>query len=722
MNTEWNFSYDIMSAPTKFNIRPTIEINNLTIWSGTNIIRGFSLKQILSLKIDMRIQIEELETFGTTKKITYIDVIEKIVYFTGEINYSVTPNNTFIFYSNPGVFDEQNTPLSGQQIHDNFFYLSEGLINHQERLSLVESYSLSVPSDSYGYVKYTGIDRTVGSFYGGTELEIIANSDFNTSTVYDPSSITSFSIAMNEGISYPDLFDSSFYIVSVGATLPSSHTFTPTTFCAHVNARLINDGSIYGFSLNSTVSLSTYNMLAPYVTSNWDLAESYACFYVRIDDETENNLIKIEFSQAEKSSWFSNVDQIISILNNKFAYYDINSKVIAKKHINGGDVRLLIEGISLREGNSPGCTRIQILNVGSGSFIENVLRMTPSATAFDFSTTIEFVPHNTKVKILGIDPSFTLIIKDTTATPLLERAGFAPVQVSGDFTIIHSAYPSEENQTLNFDGRFNAYELSSYSASFNILSTTSLTLTNLTVTGTNTYPTPINVSFEDLYVNNDLKVNDNSMLNTLTVTGASTFSNTLTLSGVNTISGATTFSSYIYITNTSHDENHTLYKSQLLNEGVLVPANAPENTLDNQYLLYNGSFGAFNIDAVGTMAIHGTTKANGRLYVGSNVPNQSAITLNYDGAFRATTVTGTSSRITKTDIKDSLVNALDILMHTQIVDYKFKTDLDTQRIGFIAEDTHTLLSTPTKDGVDITNSLGIIIKAIQELYLLTLKK
>ncbi len=721
----WNFSYDLMYAPTKFNIRPTITINSvstgLTINSGSNVIRGFSLSQIVTLTKGMMIEITEYPDFGTTRSIVSISIMEGTVVYSGDaITYGVTPPNTFIFYSDPGVFSYQNSPLSGQQIHDNFFYLSEGLMNHEERLSLTENYSQSAPSEEEGYIKYTGITRTVGSFYGGEELNLLPTSDFNLATVYDPSNLTAFSIAMGNGISYPVISSSTFYTINAGDDRPVSNTFTPTTFCDYINNRLINDDSDYGFAINSDENLSSY-YIEPgiYVDNNWDDPLTNAGFYIKIDDADEEDVIKITFSQTDKTDILAgNLDTLIGKLNGKFGA--ISTKVVADKQI-GADTRLLIKGINIRNSTTPGCTRIQILNIGDGTFIEDVLHMINLDTAYDFSTTIQFVPDGNKVKIIGLDPSFKIVLKDPLDIPLLSSIGFGVQEFSGNYAVIHTSFPDESSATLNFNGKLNAYSFNSESASFTNLNVTSLTLTNITVTGTNTYPSPINVSFEDLYVNNDLKVNNNSTLNSLTVSGASTFSSTVALSGTNTISGATTFSNYTYITNTLHVEDHTLYRAPLLSGGIVNPAHEPIDTLDSEYLLYNGSFGAYNIDAVGTLAIHGTSNDIGRLYVGSTSPSDATITLNFNGNFKATSVTGTSTREAKTDIYVSSINALDILMSTEIVDFKFKTDLDTQRIGFIAEDTHELLSTTLKNGVDITNSIGVIIKAIQELYTLIKK-
>jgi hypothetical protein len=156
----------------------------------------------------------------------------------------------------------------------------------------------------------------------------------------------------------------------------------------------------------------------------------------------------------------------------------------------------------------------------------------------------------------------------------------------------------------------------------------------------------------------------------------------------------------------------------------LIPGNKPElETNDASYLLYNGNFGAVDVDVLGTLAIHTNptvvTSPIGRLYTSSSVaPSYAGTekTLNYNGPFRATSLSPISLRSSKTDIVPSTVNALQIILDTLVTDYKFKTDLSYQRIGFIADDTNPLLSGVNQDGVDITNCIGTLIKSVQELY------
>ena len=93
------------------------------------------------------------------------------------------------------------------------------------------------------------------------------------------------------------------------------------------------------------------------------------------------------------------------------------------------------------------------------------------------------------------------------------------------------------------------------------------------------------------------------------------------------------------------------------------------------------------------------------------------ITFTYDGGVSATSFTATSSRKYKKDITPTkLPSALDLIETTQVVDFKYKDDKEnTPHIGFIAEDTDPLLSTPSMDKMDYTNCIGVLLKAVQEL-------
>ena len=73
-----------------------------------------------------------------------------------------------------------------------------------------------------------------------------------------------------------------------------------------------------------------------------------------------------------------------------------------------------------------------------------------------------------------------------------------------------------------------------------------------------------------------------------------------------------------------------------------------------------------------------------------------------------------SSIAMKTNVIPFVDSALEIIRGTEIVKYKFKSE-DRSRVGFIAEWTDELLAGPHHDENDIGTTLGVALKAIQEL-------
>ena len=94
-----------------------------------------------------------------------------------------------------------------------------------------------------------------------------------------------------------------------------------------------------------------------------------------------------------------------------------------------------------------------------------------------------------------------------------------------------------------------------------------------------------------------------------------------------------------------------------------------------------------------------------------SVPNLTA-----SGTVTANTFSATSSRKLKENIEPAVCSALDIISKTDIVNFNYINDDEkTPHIGFIAEDTPTILSTPHHNRMDYTNCIGVLMKAVQEI-------
>ena len=82
----------------------------------------------------------------------------------------------------------------------------------------------------------------------------------------------------------------------------------------------------------------------------------------------------------------------------------------------------------------------------------------------------------------------------------------------------------------------------------------------------------------------------------------------------------------------------------------------------------------------------------------------------------ATSFTATSSRKLKENISPALISALDLIETVDVVNFNYINDDEkTPHVGFIAEDTDSLLSTPHQNKMDYTNCIGVLLKAVQEI-------
>jgi hypothetical protein len=88
-----------------------------------------------------------------------------------------------------------------------------------------------------------------------------------------------------------------------------------------------------------------------------------------------------------------------------------------------------------------------------------------------------------------------------------------------------------------------------------------------------------------------------------------------------------------------------------------------------------------------------------------------------DAALGGTYFYNPSLRELKKDIQPFVKSAMDILNATEIVNYKLDSGAhdDVTLIGFIAEDTPAELATEQHDKMDNSNTLSVILKAIQEI-------
>jgi hypothetical protein len=74
-----------------------------------------------------------------------------------------------------------------------------------------------------------------------------------------------------------------------------------------------------------------------------------------------------------------------------------------------------------------------------------------------------------------------------------------------------------------------------------------------------------------------------------------------------------------------------------------------------------------------------------------------------------------SSRTLKDNIQPFTGNATDLIDSITVVTYNYKSNPDVEKVGFIAEDTNEVFSTKDKNVLDTGNTIGVLLKSIQEL-------
>jgi hypothetical protein len=89
--------------------------------------------------------------------------------------------------------------------------------------------------------------------------------------------------------------------------------------------------------------------------------------------------------------------------------------------------------------------------------------------------------------------------------------------------------------------------------------------------------------------------------------------------------------------------------------------------------------------------------------------------LSVSGSVNAHSFYQDSSRTLKTNITPFETSAISLLDSVNVVEFNYLNDLTNKHIGFIAEDTPVELSTTRQNVMDTNSTVGVLIKAVQEL-------
>ncbi|MCA1806891.1 MAG: tail fiber domain-containing protein, partial [Actinobacteria bacterium] len=113
----------------------------------------------------------------------------------------------------------------------------------------------------------------------------------------------------------------------------------------------------------------------------------------------------------------------------------------------------------------------------------------------------------------------------------------------------------------------------------------------------------------------------------------------------------------------------------------------------------------------------GLGSGNNRRYIGNNSGTleilENNITGEAYGTIKAAQYKTASSRSLKTEIED-FNSALSLIQNVHVVSFKYIDQTEPQ-VGFIAEDTDPLLSGAKQDAMNIPTTVGVLIRAVQEL-------
>lgn len=135
--------------------------------------------------------------------------------------------------------------------------------------------------------------------------------------------------------------------------------------------------------------------------------------------------------------------------------------------------------------------------------------------------------------------------------------------------------------------------------------------------------------------------------------------------------------------------------------GTTILLTDPANNGDIIDIISNDTF---------TVANHYTKLESDSKYIG-NVGNYTI-----DGELDARAFNLISTREQKENIQMCMDDAINLINRIEIVEYNYKTDESkTKRVGFIAEDTEELFSGWNQVHFDVGNTVGVLIKAVQEL-------
>ena len=305
------------------------------------------------------------------------------------------------------------------------------------------------------------------------------------------------------------------------------------------------------------------------------------------------------------------------------------------------------------------------------------------------------VLQNIKLNVIGK----TIIGGDLTVSGTTSVAGGLTIDGDVDFSGLDVNGTASLNNGLEVDGKTSIGENLSVENSAEIIG-------SLTVGGTFLEDPDDEESTQYCaLLNNGLEVKEKTTLkDKLTVSGATSITGNLSISGTTTITGETKITSKgaelgdkLTVSGTTGITGNLSISGTTTITGATTVSKGAE-LKDKLTVTGETTVGDGNSLTIGSATSTSKTEIDG-------------------GDISCLSVTTTSARAKKKNIVHSERNAVEEINKIDIVDFFYKEDINNldQKVGFIADDTDAIFSTRFQDKMDISNCIGMLLKAVQEL-------
>ncbi len=602
------------------------------------------------------------------------------------------------------ALEDKGSSLSAEEVHDNFQILTAGELNLNLRTTTLESGIVDSSQNVDGTLAFSGFAEKEGELYGGSPYVLNASVDIDPDPVNLAAPTAKFYIAEGLGIIYLDENSQVDNDNTLWNTINVNFNANVSGLPAYLNGKLVNDGSPFEFS---TVSIS--GTVA--TVCDWG-GVSPANFDISFNDEPYQtvNLTATNTDVPSAANYINS--QILA----KFPNYNDSFEVIA----DGSSIKFTANSSS----TSKRLTRVRIKENPNNSILgsSGIGWSVGGTSIFDFSHSLEFFLTGRKMSIRGLGAFFYAVIKDDATNPLFDVLKLSSYikKIAPFYRLFHTSYPVETMVApLSYGGHLHVAKLTSTSPIEGPIDSVEATIGTLNVTTLNAAAVSIpnaDITLADLTA--DSVTAPLATITTLGVSGVAT----LAEANITTLSGTSVTADSLAVTSFTAD-NATVTNLAVAG-GSITTSSVNANSI-------SAAAASFTSAIISDLQITKATRSPGRLYttpvnssVSTDAPtttNTGAPLLSYDGWFRATVVHAgsvilTSLRALKKNITPFTQSALEIINETEIVSYEYRSDdAATPKVGFIADDTNSLLSGPNHDTMDTGNNIGLLLKAVQEL-------